>query len=156
MNEKRITPSRAEPGADLTGRFRVRVFRPAWHEARKWCPRSRDTVELRSHALKLRFWPSPKPEEQTGQVLDLNWEWIRSLKGLGIGELRIDDTIGGCDNLRILFYRGDPDIGVPLPVIWVIGVFQKKRDDFTKAQIAVMRARRLIVIERFYTDREHL
>ena len=132
MGREGIAPSIAEAGTGLTGRFRVRVFRPAWHEARKWCPRSRDTVELRSHALKLRFWPSPKPEEQTGQVLDLNWEWIKALKGLRVGELRIDDTIGGHDNLRIIFHCGDPEVCVPLPVIWVICVFQKKRNDFTK------------------------
>lgn len=143
-------------GPALTGRYRVRVFRPAWHEARKWCPRTRDTVELRSHALKLRFWPDPKLDDEAGQLLDLNWEWIKALKGSDVGELRIDDVIGGHDNLRIIFFRGDPKVGAPLPIIWVIGVFQKKRDDFTRQQLQVMKARSRIVKERFYRDREHL
>lgn len=35
-------------------------------------------------------------------------------------------------------------------MLWVLSVLQKKRDDFTKAQLANYRHRRLIVLERFY------
>jgi hypothetical protein len=86
-----------------------------------------------------------------GQILDLDWSWIKALKGRGIGELRINDTIGGCDNLRVIFF--DPGIATePLPTLWILSVFQKKRDDFTKAQIINFRNRSLLILQRFYEN----
>jgi hypothetical protein len=51
--------------------------------------------------------------------------------------------------LRVVFF--DPRIATkPLPILWVLSVFQKKRDDFTKAQLANFKLRRKLVLERFY------
>lgn len=134
---------------NLTGNYLVRAGRWAFQEAHKWLPKTRERAELRRHALKLRYWPTGSAEAETGQLVDLDWSWIRALSGYRIGELRIHDTIGGCDNLRIIFF--DPRIPTePLPMLWVLSVLQKKRDDFTKAQLANYRHRRLIVLERFY------
>lgn len=137
-------------GSGLTGNYRVRMFRPAFDEVRKLCGRTRDGIEVRRHLLKLRYWPENTPTDEQGTVLDLDWSWIRALPNLKIGELRVHDTIAGNDNLRALFFVGDAAVRTPLPMIWILAVLQKKRDDFTRAQISVFRARRLLVIERFY------
>ena len=147
-------PVPVELGKHLTGFYRVRVFRPAWGDARRLLPRTRDCIELRAHALKLRYWPEKNPEAESGDLLDLNWSWIRALGGLKIGELRIDDKIGGNDNLRVIFFCGDPKVKEPLPFIWILGVIQKKRMEFTAHQIQIWRDRRTLVIERFYKYRE--
>ena len=81
-------------------------------------------AELRRHALKLRFWPGCRTEDTDGQVLDLDWCWIRSLPRMRIGELRIHDTIGDCDNLRVIFYV-PPNEAKP-PMLWVLSVLQPK------------------------------
>jgi hypothetical protein len=139
----------ALPG-NLVGNYFVRAIRPAFHDAHKWLPKASDRAELRRHALKLRFWPERHPVTESGELLDLNWSWINSLKGKRVGELRISDTIGNCNNLRIIFF--DPQIREPLPMLWVLAVLQKKRDDFTKAQIDNFDLRRTLVLERFYHD----
>lgn len=136
------------------GNFRVRVFRPAFDDVNRLFQKTRDKIEIRSHALKLQFWPSKNPEDSNGQLLDLDWTWIKALPNQHVGELRIDDVIGGQDNLRIIFFRGDPDVRVPLPIIWILQVMQKKRDDFTTGNIQNFRARRTLVVERFYKNRE--
>jgi len=136
------------PG-NLTGNFHVRVLREAFRDAHQWIRRMQDRAILRRHTLKLRYWPGNCSTENQGEVLDLDWSWIQSLKKQGhdIGELRIHDNIGGNDNLRVIFYvRKTPDGGIP--TIWILGVFQKKRDDLTKAQFKVFRARKTIVDER--------
>lgn len=137
----------------LDGNYRVRVFRPAWSDVHRWFGRTRDQIEVRSHALKLRFWPLKNPVDGNGKLLDLDWCWIKALSGLNIGELRIDDNVGGNDNIRIVFFRGSQEVREPLPIIWILAVVQKKRDDWTTAQIATFKARRTLVIERFYKDR---
>ena len=141
-----------ELGTRLTGRYRVRIFRPAFDQVRKLFHSTKDCIELRRHTLKLRYWPDNHPEDDKGQVVDLNWEWIRSMPGLKTGELRIDDSIGGHDNLRVIFFVGSSAVSEPLPMIWVLNVFQKKRNDFTSSQIKIFRAQRSLVIERFYTN----
>ena len=136
---------------NLTGNYFVRALRPAFHDARKWLPRTKDRAELRGHSLKLRFWPGKRPDDETGALLDLDWSWIKSLPGKRVGELRVNDTIGGCDNLRIIFF--DPGIsGKPMPTIWILAVLQKKQDDFSKAQIKNFALRRTLVLERFYNE----
>jgi hypothetical protein len=136
-------------GAGLTGQFRVRMLRPAFDEVRKLCRRTRDGMEIRRHLLKLRHWPNTHHVTENGTLLDLDWSYIRALSGLKIGELRIHDTISGNDNLRGIFFVGDSAIVDPLPMIWILCVFQKKRDDFTHHQLEIFKARRGIVIERF-------
>jgi len=141
-------------GEGLTGDYRVRLLGLGFNEIRKLCHgKVRDGMKIRRHLLKLRYWPQARPEDDGGQVLDIDWCWIKSLPSLDIGELRIHDTIAGNDNLRGIFFVGDPAVVEPLPMIWILAVMQKKRDDFTTHQLAVFRARRLLVKERFY-DRD--
>ena len=135
---------------NLTGRYHVRICRSAFMDGHKICPRSRERAELRRHALKLRFWPNPKPEELTGMVMDLDWSYIRALSGEKIGELRIHDRIGDNDNLRIIFYVGKPLAEGQMPIIWILAAMQKKRDDFTMANIETFRARKVLIQRRFY------
>ncbi len=137
------------PG-DLTGRYLVRVGRWAMQEAAKWLPRIRDRAILRRHALKLRFWPAAQAGDAGGQVLDLDWCWIKSLSGQRIGELRIHDRIGDCDNLRVIFFV--PTIKTEPPMLWILSVLQKKRDDFTTPQVRSFALRRLLILERFCGD----
>lgn len=135
--------------SNLTGCRLVRALRPAFHDARHWLPRTKDRAELRRHSLKLRFWPSRAPVADNGELLDLDWSWIKSLPGKRVGELRIADTIGGCDNLRVIFF--DPDIpSEPMPMVWVLAVLQKKQNDFSSMQIKNFKLRRTLVLERFY------
>ena len=138
----------------FTGSWRVRIFRPAFDQVHKLCPKTKDRIEIRRHALKLRYWPSNYPEDEHGQVIDLNWSWIKSMPNSHTGELRVDDTIAGHDNLRIIFFVGDSKIVHPLPMIWVLNVFQKKRDDFTSSQIKIFKGQRQLVLERFYSGRD--
>jgi hypothetical protein len=136
---------------NLTGNYLIRIVRPAFSDAHKWLPRSKDRAEARRHALKLRYWPTKSPEDENGVVLDVDWSWIQAFKGLRIGELRINDKIGNCDNLRVIFFdpktKREKD---PLPVIWILAIFQKKADDFNKAQLTLIKARKNLVMERFY------
>jgi hypothetical protein len=137
----------------LTGKFLVRAFRPAFDDVNRLFVRTRDKIELRRHALKLRYWPDSITTEPSGQVVDLDWSWIRSLPGKKIGELRVHDTIGGQDNLRIIFFVGPPNERMPKTCIWILAVIQKDRDDFSTNNIAIFKARRSLVCERFYKDR---
>lgn len=135
---------------NLTGTFRVRVFRPAFQEARSLFPRSRDMGRLGKHALKLRFWPQCHPQNVAGQLLDLDWEFIKSLAGSKVGELRIHDRINGNDNLRIIFLVAPEQSSSEMPVIWILAVMQKKSNDFSRANIQTFRMRRQLVLNRFY------
>lgn len=143
------------PG-NLTGNQFVRSTRPALSDARFLLPRMRDRARLRRHALKLRFWPENHPTDDAGQVLDLNWSWIKSLKNgkpsHRIGELRISERIGNCDNLRIIFYAPQAEslTDAPDPMLWVLAAIQKKSNAFTKANIATFKARKRLIDERYY------
>jgi hypothetical protein len=91
-------------------------------------------------------------DQASGEVIDLDWSWIRSLPNKKVGELRIHDTIGGNDNLRVIFFVGPPDQRMPKTCIWILAVIQKKKDDFSRNEIAVFNARRILVWERFYKE----
>jgi len=82
--------------------------------------------------------------------LDLDWCWIKALPAKRIGELRIHDKIGDCDNLRVIFYV--PPLQKATPMLWILSVLQKKRDDFTRAQIQNYEVRRQLILERFYNN----
>lgn len=138
------------PGEHLTGNYRVRAIRPALAEVFGLCNRMSENIEIRRHALKLRYWPEKNPRTAGGMLLDLDWSWVRSLPGLRVGELRIDDTIAGKDNLRVIFFVADARVRKRLPIIWVLRVMQKGRQDFSKNDLRVFRARRTLVLERFY------
>lgn len=146
------------PGS-MTGTHYVRAIRPAFQDARKWLPKMSDRAELRRQVLKLRFWGTDGDIQEDGLVVDLNWSWVKCVRELRIGELRIDDVIGGHDNLRAMTWhpqQASPPSWSPshgnVPHIWVLSIFQKKRDDFTIANITNLKARRLTVIERFYKN----
>jgi hypothetical protein len=67
--------------------------------------------------------------------------------------LRIDDTIGGFNNLRIIFYVPKPAIVLPgdaLPRIWTIGVLQKKTQRFSNYDLATFAARVKLLRLRWY------
>ncbi len=136
----------------LTGDFLVRVFRPAFDDVRSLFHRRRDNIEVRRHALKLRYWPQSNATELSEKIIDLDWSWIRSLPNLKVGELRVHDTIGGQDNLRIIFFVGPPSERMPKRCIWILAVIQKGRDDFSSGQIAIFKGRRKLVCERFYKE----
>ena len=109
-------------------------------------------MEVRRQALKLRFWG----QRHAAFVLDVSYESIKGLAGSGIHELRIDDEIGGHRNVRVTFLV-PPDTwkaanwSRPLPVIWVLEVLPKKRQDWTTHDLDRFRAKREIVKQRFYT-----
>jgi len=102
-------------------------------------------MELRAHALKLRYWPEKKPTDDAGRLLDLDWAWIKSLKGDGVAELRIHGPIGGRENIRLIFFVRKKQTGAGHPIIWLLDVKQKKRQPFTKHDLAVFKARRQLV-----------
>jgi hypothetical protein len=104
----------------------------------------RDYQLIRSHALKLAFWPDEA---------DLDWDWITSLEAKRVGELRINETIAQHNNVRVIFFKANKLIpGDPMPRIWTLTVFQKKRMDFSGKEIAAFRAMRDIVVARSYSD----
>ena len=94
------------------------------------------------------------PTTEGGLLLDLDWSWVRALRNFDIGELRIHDTIGGFNNLRIIFFKGAAATAESLPIIWIIRVMQKKRDDFSAHDLATFKARRELIMERFYLRHE--
>lgn len=102
----------------------------------------RDYQRIRTHALKLAFWPDHA---------DLDWDWIKSLESKRIGELRIDEIIAGNDNLRVIFFKANKRLpGESLLRIWTLTVFQKKRNDFSSKELAAFRTMRDIVVARHY------
>ncbi|MFN7289270.1 MAG: hypothetical protein ACK5YR_05785 [Pirellula sp.] len=138
------------PGS-MTGSYYVRAIRPAFQDARHWLPAMRDRAVLRRHALKLRFWGP------VGMVEDLDWDWIQARRDERIGEVRIGDVLGGCDNLRVITWHPKRltrpswnPTGAPVLHIWILAVFQKKRDEFTKGNLKTFDLRRQTVIDRFY------
>lgn len=138
----------------LTGTRLIRGIKSAFQDARRLLPRTKDRVELRRYTLNLRYWPPGVAAVNGGQIMDLDWSWIKTLPGKRIGELRISNVIGGCDNLRVIFF--DPDIDTePLPMMWVLAVLQKKKNQFAPQQLRMFELRRLLVIERFYNNHHH-
>lgn len=139
---------------NLTGFYFVKRTPASSHDVRNLFSRVRDRMEVRRHALKLGYWPDNPPGENGGAVLDLDWEWVRGMPSniRDVGELRIDGMIGGHRNLRIIFFRGDPKVRNPLPMIWILQVFAKKRDDITKDQIISFKQRRKWVLNQFYSS----
>ena len=141
-----------ESVGNLTGNYLVRRTGPACHEVGKLWPDAKDWSKVRRHALKLRYFPEQRPVDDAGTVLDLDWSWIRSLRNKRVGELRIHDTIGGHDNIRLIFLVGGRTNMTPLPVIWILSAIQKKRTDFSTHLIDVFDSRRTLVQKRFYFE----
>ena len=113
--------------------------------------KARPYFVLKRHVLKLRFFPSGIDERNDGDLADLNWDWIKGLGDINVGELRIDDEIGGHDNLRVIFYVADKTIdGEPLPRIWILTVIQKKEQRFSPGALKTFKAHRGIIFDRYY------
>jgi hypothetical protein len=108
-------------------------------------------MDLRRHALKLRFWG--QRHGPTATVLDLEYESIKSMQGSGVYELRIDE-VGGQRNIRILFLDPPaswaPLYASPLPIIWVLEALPKVRQEWTGHDLSRFRAKRELVRQRFY------
>jgi hypothetical protein len=137
-------------GSGLAGHYHIKPTPAAIRDAMDLFPKYGDYQEARRHALKLRFWPTGE-DRDSGQIEDMDWCWIRSLRGNKVGELRIHDTIAGHDNLRAIFYVSDVVLrGEPLPKIWIISVMQKKSMDFTTNDITTFKARLAILKKRVY------
>lgn len=110
----------------LQGRYWVRVLTAAMHQAKRHWPRTRDRMELRRQALKLRLWPEKRPRTESGVLLDVDWSWIKTLETLNIGELQISDTIGGCENIRVVFFVAHQErVADPIPAIWVLAAMPR-------------------------------
>jgi hypothetical protein len=107
-------------------------------------------MEVRRNALKLRHWGKREAEG----VMDMTYESIKSMPGLGVYELRIDDEIGGLRNIRVIFFEPPdawkPNRGYPKPVLWVLEALPKKRQAWTANDIDRFSAKRGIVKERFF------
>lgn len=109
----------------------------------------REYQKLRRHALKLAYWPSGSEDGQRGA--DLDWDWIKTLESKRIGELRIDEEVAGHENIRIIFFKSNKRIGDdPMTRIWLLTVFPKKRQEFTRFELNAFRAMRDLVVQRQY------
>jgi hypothetical protein len=146
-----IYARRSQMGSGLRGNYHVKPTPSTIRDAMGLFPKYGDYQEARRHAKKLMFWPSGE-DQDSGRVVDLDWEWVKALKGTRTGELRIDDVIGGHNNLRVIFHVADEVLsGDPLPKIWIIAVLQKKSNHFTANDIATFRGRLTILKKRYYS-----
>jgi hypothetical protein len=109
-----------------------------------------DYYTAREHVLKLAYWPDDQG--------DLDWDWVKTLEKHRIGELRIDEEIGGCDNLRAIFFKpqvtieSDPKSidGDVMKRIWIISVFQKKTKGFSSPMMKAWVGMKKVIINRHY------
>jgi hypothetical protein len=118
----------------------------AWHLCGN---HMREYQKLRRHAFKLAYWP----DGSTGDAgsADLDWDWIKGLEKLRIGELRIDEKINGHDNVRVIFFKANKVMdGDKLLRIWLLTAYQKKRQGFTTPELSSFKARRRIIVSREY------
>jgi hypothetical protein len=140
----------------LTGTNFVRFTRHGLQAIRGWWKRTGDKFEVRRQALKLRFWDE-RHLHPAGTLLDLTYESIKSLAGLGIYELRLDDEIGGLCNIRVVFFDPPKDWEAikaekrPMRIVWVLEALPKKRDEWTSNEIRRCKASRLLLKQRCYT-----
>lgn len=142
-------------GKHLTGTHRIRAVKSALHKAKKLWPNKAERMEVRRQTLKLRFWGERHLLGSDTGIFDLSYEPIRTMKGSGVFELRLDDEIGGHRNIRVIFFV-PPDSLVsnaptPLPMIWVLETIPKRRPQWTVHDIDRFWAVRTVVEERFYT-----
>jgi hypothetical protein len=134
----------------VEGNRLVRLIHPAHKDCDRLLKSNRDHKIMRRHALKLRYWPEAHPKGPDGQLLDLDWSWVRACQGLRIGELRIHESLGGFDNWRVIFFEGPKPKPKEVHRLWILQVMKKKRNEFTAADLSTFRLRRQLVIERYY------
>lgn len=125
----------------LSGSFYVTPTATALRNGWKLCKGSaREYQKLRRHALKLRHFPSCG-----------DWDWIQSLRGMHVGELRIDEVIAGKSNIRVIFFKAQDVLdGEELVRIWTLTAFAKKTQGLTEREISAFRAMRNIIQLRHY------
>lgn len=139
----------------LTGCNFVRFTRHGLQSIRGTWRKIGDRFEVRRQALKLRFWDE-RHLHSSGMLFDHTYESLKSLPGLGIYELRLDDEIGGQSNIRVVFL--DPPIDWvpvaaeerPMRIVWVLEALVKKRNEWTNNEITRFRASRLLIKKRCY------
>jgi hypothetical protein len=91
-------------------------------------------------------------------LFDHTYESIKSLSGLGIYEMRIDDEIGGQSNIRVIFFDPPTDWHPvlaekrPMRIVWVLEALAKKRNEWTNNEISRFRTSRLLIKKRCYTE----
>jgi hypothetical protein len=145
-----------ESGMAITGTHLVRALRSALQSAKHFWPKVGDRMEIRRNALKLRFWGMRSESDSNDAVMDVSYESIKTLQGLGVYELRLEDAIGGHRNIRVVFFvppeKWKPKAKMPLPTIWILEALPKKRQEWTAHDINRFRAKRKIVKERFFDD----
>lgn len=109
--------------------------------------KARELWKLRRQAFKLAYWPDGDLPAAT----DLDWDWIKGLEKLRIGELRIDEPINAHENVRVIFFKANRTLdGEALCRIWLLAVFAKKRQDFGKGQLQAFKGSRTILVQREY------
>lgn len=139
----------------LTGCNFVRFTRHGLQAIRKHWDRTGDKFEVRRQGLKLRWWDE-RHLHPPGLLFDHTYEAIRSLAGLGIYELRLDDAIGGRANIRIVFLDPPKDWEPllaekrPMRLVWILEALPKKRNDWTANEIDRFRTARLLIKKRCY------
>ena len=137
----------------LTGTNFVRFTRHGLQAAKSLWLKTGDRYEVRRQVLKLRWWDE-RHSHPNGMLMDLSYESIKSLPGLGIYELRLDDRIGGHENIRVVFFDPPKDWQPlemkPMRVIWILEIFPKKRDAFTTYDIRRFKGSRLLIAQRCY------
>ena len=140
----------------VTGTHLVRALRSALQSAKHFWVKVGDRMEVRRNALKLRFWGMRSDAEGSEMILDVSYEAIKALQGLGVYELRVEDEIGGLRNVRVIFFvppeKWKPTTKLPLPTLWILEALPKKRNDWTSNDINRFRAKRQIVKERFFEN----
>ena len=138
-------------GKDLFGEYYVKPTASAIRDAQDLFPKYGDYQEARKHALKLAFWPGAEAE-RSGLIVDLDWEWIQALRTFQIGELRIQDSIGGNRNLRVVFWVADKLLtGDSMKRIWTLAVVNKKSNDWTNPELKAFEGRYKILKLRKYS-----
>ena len=111
-------------------------------------PKARDNQILRRHVMKLAYWPTGLHDGDVDGS-DLDWDWITTLEKKRIGELRIDETIGGFNNLRVIFFKANTCLAnKTMNRIWILTVFQKKSQGVRQGQIKSFDGARTIIVER--------
>jgi hypothetical protein len=139
----------------LTGVNFVRFTRHGLQAIRAYWSKLGDRFEVRRQALKLRFWDE-RHLHPRGTLFDHTYESIKSLPGLGIYELRLDDEIGGQANIRIVFldpprdWRPAAGESRPMRIVWVLEALPKRRNDWTTNDITRFRTARRLIQKRFY------
>jgi hypothetical protein len=112
-------------------------------------------MDVRRHALKLRYWGERSGQSGSDTLLDLSYESIKAMSGSGVYELRIDDEIGGHRNIRVVFFEPPsdwrPNWESPKPVLRVLEVLPKRRNNWTTFDIDRFWGKREIVKQRWYS-----